>query len=47
MQKCTECNKDSIPGLIKGKGKCEYHWTLGVWGKEWANKTLEKKESKS
>lgn len=37
-QVCTECGKPSIPGLIKGKGKCAYHWNVGVWGKPWAEK---------
>lgn len=32
------CDKRSIPGLIRGHGKCQYHWNAGVWGKEWADK---------
>ena len=38
MQLCTKCSKPSIPGLIKGCGKCQFHWNEGVWGTEWANK---------
>jgi len=37
-QKCTLCDKPSIPGLVRGKGKCQYHWNAGVWGKEWADR---------
>jgi hypothetical protein len=37
-QKCTVCGKPSIPGLIAGCGKCQYHWNVGVFGKEWADK---------
>lgn len=36
-QKCTLCNKDSIPGLLKGHGKCQYHYNLGQFGKDWAD----------
>jgi len=42
-QKCTECEKPSIPGIKRGHGKCQYHWNAGVWGKAWANiETIEK-----
>lgn len=34
---CTKCGKPGIPGLIQGNGKCQYHWTEGVWGKAWAD----------
>ncbi len=37
-QRCTKCDKPSIPGLINGCGKCQYHWNEGVWGKEWADR---------
>ena len=37
-QKCTKCDKQSIPGLIKGAGKCQFHWNEGLYGKEWAEK---------
>ena len=37
-QVCTECGEPSISGLVRGKGKCQYHWNAGVWGKEWADK---------
>jgi hypothetical protein len=36
-QTCTLCDKPSIPGLVRGKGKCQYHWNAGVWGEKWAN----------
>ena len=35
---CTICGKSGIPGLIKGCGKCQYHWNVGVYGQEWADK---------
>jgi hypothetical protein len=44
MQKCTLCDKPSIPGLKPGQGKCQYHWNTGVWGKEWADE-VRKSES--
>ncbi len=39
-QKCSVagCGQLSIPGLVRGHGKCQYHWNAGVWGKEWADK---------
>ena len=30
------CGKPSIPGLIHGAGKCQFHWSEGVWGTAWA-----------
>ena len=33
---CTKCPEPSIPGLIPGAGKCQYHWNAGVWGEAWA-----------
>lgn len=33
---CTVCGKPSIPGLLYGK--CQYHYNLHVWGKDWADK---------
>ncbi len=44
MQKCTLCNEKSIPGLLKGHGKCQYHWNVGAFGKEWADKVAKTKE---
>ena len=41
MQTCTKCGKRSIPGLIRGAGKCQFHWNEGVWGAEWALKCEE------
>jgi hypothetical protein len=43
-QKCTLCDKPSIPGLVRGRGKCQYHWNVGVWGKEWADE-VQKRET--
>lgn len=40
---CTECGKPGIPGLIKGAGKCQYHWNAGVWGKQWADEVERRK----
>ena len=34
---CTICGKPGIPGLIRGAGKCQYHWAAGVWGKAYAD----------
>lgn len=31
------CSNPGIPGLVQGCGKCQYHWHVGVWGKEWAD----------
>lgn len=39
-QTCTECSRPAIPGLQKGKGKCQYHWNVGAFGKDWADKVL-------
>jgi hypothetical protein len=50
QQVCTLCEKPSISGLIRGRGKCQYHWNLGCWGKDWADKVRQdqktEKESK-
>ena len=35
-QKCSICGHDSIPGLRSGK--CQFHWTKGAYGIEWAAK---------
>lgn len=35
---CTKCGKPGIPGLVKGQGKCQYHWNVGAYGQAWANK---------
>ena len=35
---CTICGEPGIPGLIRGAGKCQYHWNAGVWGKEYADR---------
>jgi hypothetical protein len=37
-QKCTHCVHQSISGLVKGHGKCPFHWAAGNWGNEWASK---------
>ena len=34
---CTICGEPGIPGLIRGAGKCQYHWNAGVWGKAYAD----------
>lgn len=45
-QKCTisGCEKDSVPGLRTGHGKCQYHWNAGVWGKKWADECEQREE---
>lgn len=39
-QKCTipGCGKESIPGLLRGNGKCQYHYNVGQFGRAWADK---------
>lgn len=37
-QPCTLCEAKSIPGLIRGAGKCAYHWAELHWGTKWAAK---------
>jgi len=41
---CTICGKPGIPGLLRGQGKCQEHWTAGVWGQAWADKVHKPKE---
>ena len=38
-QSCTiqGCTKPSIPGLVRGHGKCQYHWNVGCFGQAWAD----------
>jgi hypothetical protein len=38
---CTECKEPGIPGLFKGQGKCQYHWNVSAYGREWADKCRE------
>lgn len=35
---CTICGEPGIPGIIRGAGKCQYHWNAGVWGEEYADR---------
>lgn len=35
---CTICGEPGIPGLISGCGKCQYHYNVGQFGQEWADK---------
>ena len=44
MNKCTLCGAKSIPGLKKDNGKCQYHWNVGAFGKEWADKVAATKK---
>ena len=37
-QQCTLCGYRSIAGLMKGNGKCPFHWAKGNWGLNWASK---------
>ena len=37
-QVCTVCGKNSIPGLKRGCGKCQYHWNVGAFGRDVADK---------
>ena len=36
--KGTYCGKQGLPGLLRGEGRCRYHWALMNWGKDWADK---------
>lgn len=36
-QKCTLCDEPSLSGIKPGQGKCQYHWIMDIWGKEWAD----------
>lgn len=31
-QRCTLCERPSIPGLVQGGGKCQAHWDHGAHG---------------
>jgi len=44
-EQCTQCTEPSIPGMLEGHGKCQYHWNAGVWGKEWADKVKADQEA--
>lgn len=48
QQPCSipNCGKESIPGLKRGHGKCQYHWNAGVWGKEWADRCERENEAR-
>ena len=35
---CSICGQPGIPGLVRGQGKCSYHWAVGNWGKAWADR---------
>ena len=37
---CTKCGEPGIPAIVKGAGKCSYHWTVGVWGRVWADECV-------
>ena len=39
-QPCSICGLPSVPGLKSGLGKCEWHWTAGNWGRQWALQTI-------
>ena len=44
-QLCTICKEPSIPGLVKGRGKCQYHWNVGAFGQAWADRVEKDKQS--
>ena len=39
-QLCSICGLPSVRGLKSGHGKCEWHWTAGNWGRQWALQTI-------
>lgn len=41
---CTLCGRPSIPGLLRGAGKCQYHYNVGQFGKDWADKCAATRE---
>lgn len=42
-QLCTinNCPETSIPGMQPGCGKCQYHWNVGAYGVDWADRQRE------
>lgn len=38
-QLCKKCHHRSIAGMVKGEGRCPFHWAAHVWGLEWASKS--------
>lgn len=44
---CTVCGKPGIPGLLKGCGKCQYHYNVGQFGKDWADRCREGESMKN
>lgn len=46
-QQCTICGAKTIPGLIRGAGKCQYHYNVGQFGKEWADQVEKLKKEQS
>lgn len=37
-QACTHCSYRSVSGMLKGHGKCPFHFTSSTWGLDWASK---------
>jgi len=44
---CTICGAPGIPGLLRGSGKCQYHYNIGQFGKEWADKVRDEELAKA
>jgi hypothetical protein len=36
-QQCTLCDRPSVPGLIRGAGKCQHHYNVGQFGRDHAD----------
>jgi hypothetical protein len=45
-QPCIVCGKLSLPGFAKGTGKCQYHWNIQAFGKEWADEVVKRESEK-
>jgi hypothetical protein len=45
-ERCTKCENPSIPGLLRGAGKCQNHYNEGQFGKKWADKCNHEKQGK-
>lgn len=45
-QQCTICGERSIPGLIRGAGKCQYHYNLKQFGQEAADRARAEAQAK-
>jgi hypothetical protein len=45
-KKICQCGLPSLPGLMPGVALCQYHYTVKVYGKEWADKCRDLRATK-